>query len=191
MMGKSTSKGLLSVSRSWSFSMIGGQTCFLLARKETPANVSIRGSTKFKLISFRSQSVNIRGREGAVDVGELDHIVRTGLVAGLAIAVDDFNAAKDSFSFDFDSGSFDSADFKTINGAALTDSNFDADLKADIGSQLHANSAVLLHISGGEFAGDSFLVVDGNGQAGYQAGSDYVVELTNINGTITAADIHA
>jgi hypothetical protein len=105
--------------------------------------------------------------------------------------VDDFNAAKDSFSFDFNSGSFDSADFKTINGAALTDSNFDADLKADIGGQLHANSAVLLHISGGEFAGDSFLVVDGNGHAGYQAGSDYVVELTNLNGTVTAADIHA
>jgi hypothetical protein len=105
--------------------------------------------------------------------------------------VDDFNAAKDSFNFNFDSGSFDSADFHTINGAALTDSNFDADLKADIGGQLHANSAVLLHISGGEFANDTFLVVDGNGQAGYQAGSDYVVELTNINGTITAADIHA
>ncbi len=93
-----------------------------------------------------------------------------------------------------DDASFDSADFKIITGAALTDSNFDADItQADVGSQLKANSAVLLNISGGEYANDHFLIVDGNGQAGYQSatGEDYVIELTNISGTITGADIHA
>ena len=83
--------------------------------------------------------------------------------------VDSFNTASDSFNFAFDDdASFDSAHFATIQGAALTDSNFDADIKADVGNHLHANSAVLLDISGGEYAGDQFLVVDGNGQAGYQ-----------------------
>ena len=108
--------------------------------------------------------------------------------------VDGFNTAKDSFNFAlFDNDFFDSADFKTVTSAALTDSNFDADLAADVGTSLKANSAVMLDITGGEYQGDHFLIVDGNGQAGFQSGTggDYVIEMTNISGTVGASDIHS
>jgi hypothetical protein len=44
---------------------------------------------------------------------------------------------------------------------------------------LHAGDAVLFTASAGSLAGHTFLVVDANGIAGYQAESDAVVQLQN------------
>jgi hypothetical protein len=42
---------------------------------------------------------------------------------------------------------------------------------------LHLGHAVLFTPDGGTLAGHTFLVVDVNGMAGYQAGEDYVFQL--------------
>ncbi len=57
-------------------------------------------------------------------------------------------------------------------------SHFDGDLAAAVGAgQLGAFEAVLFKPDSGGLAGSVFLVVDGNGTAGYQAGEDLVIKL--------------
>lgn len=66
----------------------------------------------------------------------------------------------------------------TVNGGALSDASFDADLAAAIGNnQMAANHAVLFTPDAGDLAGRVFLIIDQNGNSGYQAGKDHVVEL--------------
>ncbi len=79
----------------------------------------------------------------------------------------------------------DKIDFNfTVGGIAATvvggtlGGDFDADLTAAIGAgQLGVGEAVLFRPDAGAYAGNSFLVVDANGVAGYQAGQDYVIQL--------------
>jgi Ca2+-binding RTX toxin-like protein len=67
-----------------------------------------------------------------------------------------------------------------VTTGTLSASHFDANLTVAIGSaQLAAGDAVLFTASGGNLAGHTFLVVDANGVAGYQAGADFVMELVN------------
>lgn len=61
-----------------------------------------------------------------------------------------------------------------VTAGALSLDGFDADLAAALGAALGAGQAVLFTADGGDFAGETFLIVDGNGEAGYQAGEDYV-----------------
>ncbi len=68
----------------------------------------------------------------------------------------------------------------TVTGGSLSMASFDADLAARIGSgQLGAGQALLFAADAGGLAGSTFLIVDANGVAGYQAGEDYVVRLLN------------
>jgi len=63
-----------------------------------------------------------------------------------------------------------------INSGALSTASFDADLHAALGS-LTAYHAVLFTPNSGNLSGETFLVVDANGQAGYQSGKDLVIDL--------------
>jgi hypothetical protein len=67
-----------------------------------------------------------------------------------------------------------------VNSGMLdSGANFNAELAADIGSaQLGANHAVLFTATTGNLAGHTFLIVDTNGVAGYQAGADLVIDVT-------------
>lgn len=69
----------------------------------------------------------------------------------------------------------------TVVGGALHDNvNFNSDLAAAIGkAQLGIHHAVLFEPDAGAFAGQTFLIVDANGKAGYQANRDFVVLLTD------------
>jgi Ca2+-binding RTX toxin-like protein len=63
-----------------------------------------------------------------------------------------------------------------VSGGTLTHGNFDADLAAALGAgELGAFHAVLFAPSSGDYVGETFLVVDANGIAGYQAGQDLVI----------------
>ena len=63
----------------------------------------------------------------------------------------------------------------TLNGAS-----FDADLANVINAaHLGAGHAVIYTPSAGDLTGQVFLIVDGNGVAGYQAGADLVIHLQN------------
>jgi Ca2+-binding RTX toxin-like protein len=67
-----------------------------------------------------------------------------------------------------------------VNGGSLSGASFDADLAAAIGNnQMDAHHAVLFTPDAGDLAGHIFLVIDQNGNSGYQAGKDHVVELQN------------
>jgi hypothetical protein len=61
----------------------------------------------------------------------------------------------------------------------LTVANFDANLTAALSGHLLAGHVELFTASTGSLAGHTYLVVDANGVAGYQAGQDYVIELTS------------
>jgi Ca2+-binding RTX toxin-like protein len=68
----------------------------------------------------------------------------------------------------------------TIGAGKLRKKEFDADLaKVADASHLGAGHAVLFTASQGDFAGKTFLIVDLNGEAGYQARDDLVVLLAN------------
>ncbi|HEY1709571.1 MAG TPA: bluetail domain-containing putative surface protein, partial [Rhizomicrobium sp.] len=66
-----------------------------------------------------------------------------------------------------------------LNAGGMNPANFDLNLASAIGaSQLHAHDAVLFTPDRGTLAGHTFLIVDANGTAGYQAGQDYVIDIT-------------
>ncbi|MFN3389375.1 MAG: hypothetical protein ACK40O_10630, partial [Allosphingosinicella sp.] len=61
-----------------------------------------------------------------------------------------------------------------VTSGTLSAASFDADLAGALGTGLGAGQALLFTADAGDLAGKAFLVVDGNGEAGYQAGEDYV-----------------
>jgi hypothetical protein len=63
-----------------------------------------------------------------------------------------------------------------IDTGTLASNHFDANLAAAM-TALAAHQAVLFTPNAGNYAGHSFLVVDANGVAGYQAGQDLVIDL--------------
>jgi VCBS repeat-containing protein len=78
-----------------------------------------------------------------------------------------------------------------VSSGHLTSQNFDANLSAAIGSaQLAAHDAVLFTPDTGNLHGHTFLIVDLNGVAGYQAGQDIVIDITGASnlGSFSTAD---
>jgi Ca2+-binding RTX toxin-like protein len=75
-----------------------------------------------------------------------------------------------------------------VTGASLSSASFESDLAAAVGSALTAGKAMTVTASSGTLAGHVFLVADGNGVAGFQAGADYVFEIvlpaTPISGSV-------
>lgn len=77
----------------------------------------------------------------------------------------------------------------TVGAGALSTATFDTDLSAAIGSgQLGANHAVLFTPNAGTLAGTTFLIIDSDGVAGYSAGSDIVIQLTNPPASLVTGD---
>ena len=78
-----------------------------------------------------------------------------------------------------------------VNTGVLNEASFDADLARAIGAaQLGAGQAVMFDPSSGtsNAPGQVYLIVDGNDLAGYQAGQDYVVQLSAAAGALTLDD---
>ncbi|HTQ15407.1 MAG TPA: bluetail domain-containing putative surface protein [Rhizomicrobium sp.] len=76
-------------------------------------------------------------------------------------------------------------------GAAgtLSTASFDSDLASAVGAgQMAAHHAMLFTANAGTLSGHTFLVIDENGTAGYQAGADLVIDVTGATGTLTAGD---
>jgi hypothetical protein len=92
----------------------------------------------------------------------------------------------DTFDLWFSVGKVDAA----VAGATLSKAHFDADMKAALSGHLKAHDAILVKVAAGHYAGDTFLVVDANGTAGYQAGHDLVVSLDHAShlGSLSTGD---
>lgn len=101
-----------------------------------------------------------------------------------------FDARKDKFDLPFNT-SVTGIDASVATGQLRSD-HFATDVKAAVGvAQLAAHHAVLFTPTTGDLAGHTFLVVDANGNAGFQTGDkDYVFDLTDADnlGSLNTAD---
>lgn len=71
-------------------------------------------------------------------------------------------------------------------GHLSSGTSFDKELAEEIaGGQLGAHHAVLLSVVSGNLSGHTFLIVDLNGKAGYQAKQDLVIDVTGIKGKLS------
>lgn len=87
----------------------------------------------------------------------------------------DFNAA-DKFDLTLAITGIDTS----VSGGNLSKATFNADLEAAIGnSQLGVAHAVLFTPGTGDYAGKTFLIINVNGQTGYEANADLVVLLSS------------
>jgi len=87
-----------------------------------------------------------------------------------------YNALHDKF--DLPSGHSVAAIDTALTTGTLSTGSFDANLAAAIdATRLGAGDAVLFTPDAGTLAGHTFLVIDMNGTAGYQAGQDLVIQL--------------
>jgi Ca2+-binding RTX toxin-like protein len=98
-----------------------------------------------------------------------------------------FDASSDNFGLTFAVNAVNAE----VTSGLLSLGHFDADLASAIGaSELGAHDAVLFTPTSGNLSGDTFLIIDVNGQAGYQAGEDLVIQLasaTNL-GSLSTSD---
>ena len=101
-----------------------------------------------------------------------------------------FNFSKDIFDTPGAVGTITGINTKVTSGA-LSTGTFDANLTSAISSnRLSAHHAVLFTPNGGTLKGQTFLVVDLNGTAGYQAGADLVIRMVSASGTLAAGGFH-
>ena len=104
--------------------------------------------------------------------------------------INGFDAIRDDVDVQNGVNSVDTA----VTTGSLSTATFVTDLKADLGAtQLHAHDAVLFTADSGDLSGDTFLVIDQNGVAGYQSDGDLVIQLTGSTNlsSLSAADFHA
>jgi len=94
------------------------------------------------------------------------------------------NFSSDKFDIPGAAGTITGINTKVASGA-LSTSTFDANLTTAMsGGHLSAHHAVLFTPNSGTLSGQTFLIVDLNGVAGYQSGQDLVVRLTGQTGTL-------
>lgn len=124
-------------------------------------------------INGRGGGDNLRGGEGADVFGYGGAADSSG--AGYDTLLD-FDPGEDRINLQVAVTGFGAA----IEGGSLSAATFDDDLAAVLGADgLGSGKAVLFTPDAGDLAGTLFLIVDANGEAGYQAGEDFVFALPN------------
>jgi Ca2+-binding RTX toxin-like protein len=74
----------------------------------------------------------------------------------------------------------------SASGSLDSGANFDSQLAAL--NAMHIGGATEITVTGGTLNGHIILIVDGDGNAQYNAGTDYVIDITGHTGTITTGD---
>ncbi|NTS66878.1 calcium-binding protein, partial [Sphingomonas sp. HHU CXW] len=153
------------------------------------ADLTIDGSGEtngnLRILSGSGNDTLTGGAGNDIIFGGLGHDTMTG-GAGNDTFV--FNGAADSASTGFDTIlDFDRASdtiqvngqtyasFTDQSGGQLSQGSFDADLSQALGTTLTGTNGVFFTASSGDYAGQTFLVVNTDGVDGYQAGSDLVI----------------
>lgn len=125
------------------------------------------------------------GKDVMVSNGGADKFVYAGVADSTGVnfdAINGFNATTGKFDFTFAVAAVDAA----VKTGGLSNASFDTDLASAIGAtQLSAHHAVVFTPDAGDYKGHSFLIVDANGTAGYQAGHDFVIELNGATSLAT------
>lgn len=73
-------------------------------------------------------------------------------------------------------------------GTLDSGASFDSELTTALNGHLTANHAILFTANAGTLSGQTFLVVDLNGSASYQTGSDIVIHVSGATGTLAVSD---
>jgi hypothetical protein len=97
--------------------------------------------------------------------------------------ITDFTAGTDKFHTNFTT-TFQ-GEFTSAAATGTLDGDIAAAFAANGGG---AHSGFVFDFNGADFNGHSYLVVDSNGNAAYDAGTDLVVEITGHTGTVTSGD---
>ncbi|HEY2071711.1 MAG TPA: calcium-binding protein [Rhizomicrobium sp.] len=109
---------------------------------------------------------------------EHDRFIYTDVSDSTGVAHDTitgFNGSYDKLDLDVTVTAVDA----TVASGRLSTSSFDTNLTAALTSaHLAAGHAVLFTPTIGNYSGHTLLVIDANGIAGYQAGQDYVIDIT-------------
>ena len=162
------------------------------------ATLTVNGGTgadtiNASAVSTATDNVIIDGGGGADTIdagGAIDTFVYKGAGDSTGANYDTISGV--NFGHDFFEVPGAPGTIKTINAAvtgSLSTATFNADLAAALtSSKLGAHDAVEFTATSGTLSGDAFLVVDLNGQAGYQANADLVVRLAGATGTLTTAN---
>jgi Ca2+-binding RTX toxin-like protein len=100
-----------------------------------------------------------------------------------------FNFSSDKFDIPGGVGVITGINAKVTSGS-LSTASFDTDLASAMSGHLGSHHAVLFKPNAGTLSGQTFLVVDLNGVAGYQSGHDLVIRLIGSSGTLAAGGFH-
>jgi len=100
-----------------------------------------------------------------------------------------FNFSSDIFDTPGAAGTITAIDTKVTSGS-LSTASFDTDLASAMSGHLGSHHAILFKPNAGTLSGQTFLVVDLNGVAGYQSGHDLVIRLIGSSGTLAAGGFH-
>jgi hypothetical protein len=142
---------------------------------------------------FHSNTVKFQG-DGGSDIltltdpasahAEYDYLAVTDSTSTDYDTITHFSVTKDAFHLWFAVSGLDA----NIATGALSTASFDSDLAAAVGAtQLGVHHALVYTPDSGSLAGQSFLIVDANGVAGYQAGQDLVIHIDSA-ATLNASD---
>lgn len=96
-----------------------------------------------------------------------------------------FNFTTDRFDIPVGAGAITA--IEAAKAGTLSSATFDTQMIA-AGAALGGHHAQLFTANAGTLNGQTFLIVDLNGAAGYQAGADLVIHLASTTGTLAAAD---
>ncbi|HEX3866842.1 MAG TPA: calcium-binding protein, partial [Gemmatimonadaceae bacterium] len=180
---------------------ITGYSGTLTAANFTDGGLVINGDSGDNALTGGAESDHINGMAGndTITGGGGRDILTGGAGADTFV----YNAASDSTGLVYDSiTDFNAAeDFFHFAGVTVTSVNiegthdlsagtFAADINSVIGAdELSAQTPVVFSSSGvGDIKNQMFLVVDVDGNHHYDTGTDYVVNITGLTGTITASD---
>ncbi len=155
---------------------------------ETDGNFILTGGAGNDILYGGANEDLITGGLGADHLtggGGADHFIYKTVAESTSTGYDTITAFNPGTDFLDMPGKVSAVD-ATVATGTLSTATFDADLAAAVGaSQLHGFHAVLFTPHSGTLSGDTFLIIDRNGTAGYQAGQDFVIQLdhaTNLTG---------
>ncbi len=139
--------------------------------KETDGSYDIKGGAGNDVISGGRLSDKIDAGTGANILLYTSVVQSTGPHADII------------YNFDFFADKFDlNVAVTSVHdkfGGALNQATYDSDLAAAINpAEMATHGAVVFYADSGDLANHKILVVDANGVAGYQAGADYVIDVS-------------
>jgi Ca2+-binding RTX toxin-like protein len=161
--------------------LLGGTNTLTFDGSLSTGTLILDGGTGNDTLTGGSGANNIKGGDGIDTLtagAAADRFIYTDVHQSTGTQhdiINGFDANQDSFVLNMAVSAIDTA----VTTGALSSATFNGNLGHAVGAaQLGAHDAVLFTASSGTLSGDTFLVVDENGVAGYQSNADLVIQLT-------------